>query len=218
MFVRKLLATACVVALPNISSSATVEVDLEVGGGWSVFRFAEGFREGAWIDNRKVTDEEKELGVSLDALSFEFTLRQHAILQVTDAYLIGDQFEVFNNGVSLGLTSAPKTPPDINVVIDYTDDDAVEALQRELDDVQQIDSDWDAAFADDSWSSASFFLTPGTYSITGTVVNQPLLYGRGAVQLVAPVPVPASVMFMLTALGGGFAFSRFRNRKSDGVV
>jgi hypothetical protein len=76
---------------------------------------------------------------------------------------------------------------------------------------------WSYAFNDPRWSSGSFFLGEGDYFITGEA-SQPLKHGTGAVRLVAPVPVPASVMFLLTAFGGCFAFSQYRSRKISGVA
>ncbi len=215
MSVKRLFAAACVVALPNIASTATLP--LEIGGGWSTFRFSEAYKGGAWLDSRALTpDEIANKSADLEVLSFDFTLDRNALLQITDGYTLGDQFEIFNYGSSLGDTSLSSIGFDLNV--DKSDGVAVAALQKKLDAVPNIGNDWESAFSDERWSSGSLFLSAGTYSISGKVTSQPLLYGVGAVRLVAPVPVPSSVMFMLTAFGGCFAFSRYRNRKVGGVA
>ncbi|MEO9793821.1 MAG: hypothetical protein ABJ360_16450 [Roseobacter sp.] len=215
MPVKNLFAAACVVAIPNIASTATLP--LEIGGGWSTFRFSEDDKGGAWMDSRALTpDEIANKSADLEVLSFDFTLDRNAVLQITDGYTLGDQFEVFNYGSSLGKTSQSTIGFHLNV--NMSDADAVAALQAKLDAVPNIGDDWDNAFLDNRWSSGSLFLSAGAYSISGRVTSQPLLSGIGAVRLVAPVPVPSSIMFMLTAVGGCFAFSRYRNRKAGGIA
>ena len=109
--------------------------------------------------------------------SFTFTLTSAAELRVTDAYLSGDRFMVFANGERLGRTSARHT----------------------LDD--QIDDDYDAAFSDTRWSSGSWVLGPGSYTITGLTKRSPYGAGGAAISLVSSVPEPGSVALMLAGLG-----------------
>lgn len=218
MSVKNIFAAAFVVALPNIGSAATLP--LEIGGGWNTFRFSEDDKGGAWLDNRALTPEEiANKSADLEVLSFDFTLARNAVLQITDGYTLGDQFEVFNYGSSLGTTSHSTIGSDLKVEMSSVSNaDEAEAVQAKLNAVPNIGDDWDRAFFDGRWSSGSLFLSAGTYSISGRVTSQPLLHGTGAVRLVAPVPVPSSTMFMLTAVGGCFAFSRYRNRKVGEVA
>jgi hypothetical protein len=108
----------------------------------------------------------------------------------------GDRFEVFDNGVSLGLTSA--------VANHYFED--------------PVGVNFDAALASGNYSSAIFYLSAGTHTITGALAasfidkfGDPLNATVGGLR-VAPVPLPAAVWLLLS--GGGLMglFSRRRNR------
>jgi len=76
-----------------------------------------------------------------------------ATISVTDAFLVGDRFEVFDFGSSIGLTSVPSTSGSCG-------DDPVPCM------------------ADPNASSGTFFLGPGAHSITFGVVDNP--NGSGA--------------------------------------
>jgi len=124
-------------------------------------------------------------------VSFTFSLTDAAYLQITDAFRDGDRFEVFANGVLLGATSAAS------------------ATGTDLRD------DYTAAFFDDRFSSAQWLLAPGDYAITGNVIQQPEIEGRAALRL-SSVPVPASVLFLLTGALGLVGVSKLR-RLSKGA-
>lgn len=160
-------------------SSASAAI-LELDTGWQSFEFAPAGSD--WSE------------------SFEFTISDGAWFAVTDGFLSGDQFELFANGVSLGLTSAPTA------------------------EVVQIANDWDNAFADSRWSSAEVFLGAGSYLITGSTILTPFGGGLAAVQLsssslggpsfepppgTTPVPTPATGILMISALFGLAASRRF---------
>lgn len=124
--------------------------------------------------------------------SFDFTLTSAGTFQITDAFLDGDQFEIFINGTSQGLTSTP------------------------LDDGQNIAGDYEAAFASSAFSHGSFALGPGTYSVTGVVAQNAAgtSGGGAAVRLlgsVAAVPEPATWAMMMVgfaAIGGSMRHRR----------
>lgn len=124
--------------------------------------------------------------------TFNFVLATDALLQVTDGFLSGDRFEVFDGATSLGLTSAPTSVGD------------------------EILDDYAAALADPRWSSGEFLLTAGSYSISGTAVDSPFQGGRAALRLVAvaPVPEPSTYALMLGGLGLVGFLARRRERKA----
>jgi hypothetical protein len=97
----------------------------------------------------------------------------------------GDRFEVFNFGSSLGLTSAPGSTGD------------------------EIGADYDAAAADPRWSTGTFALGPGTYSITGLTVLSPFGAGGAALRVDVATVVPAPASLALIGLDlVGVALSR----------
>lgn len=99
-----------------------------------------------------------------------------AVLTVTDAFLRGDQFEVFNNLVSLGFTSAPFGSGTCG-------------------------SDPVTCLADPSVSSGVFVLGPGAHSIT---INQLLndFSGAGYFRVDSTVPEPSTWLLMGGSLLG----------------
>ena len=170
MFNLRSVAMAAVMAVSAATAQAAT-VDLSLGDGWVEFYF--GGDETAW-------EEEFRIGSSIP-------LR----LQVTDAYLSGDRFEVFSDGTLLGATSLPG---------------AVGAHTVSKDE----------AFASPTWSSGAWLLAAGSHLITGVVTTSPFGSGAGAVRLVeavpqpAVVPLPAGGLLLLTGLGAIVALRRRR--------
>ncbi len=171
---------AIFLAMTPVSGHAAT-VALTQGVDWTEFRFDINRDGGAWLETED----------PLEILNFTFTLSRSAKLQVTDAHRSGDQFEVFSNGTSLGLTS------DTTVIGDM------------------IDDDYTAASMDDRWSSGEWILGPGSYSITGFVRVMPENYGRGAVRLTG-VPVPATLPLLLSA-GALLSAASWRRKKKVSV-
>lgn len=101
---------------------------------------------------------------------FTFSSAAPTTVRITDAFCRGDRFTVYDNEASLGDTPA--------VAIDEC------PAPEEL-------SDPDAAFADPSYSSATFVLGAGTHSLAVQALNNP--FGGGAAFLrVDSIPVIAS--------------------------
>ena len=86
---------------------------------------------------------------------FTFTTLTPVILTVTDAYCIGDQFRVLDNGVPIGWTPAVPVPSECTGT-KYDPDDAVQ---------------------DPAYSHTSFNLPAGMHSITLEAINNP--FGGG---------------------------------------
>ena len=177
MSVVRRLAMSTAVALslfiPAASSNAAT---LSLDGGWSEFSF--GGVGSSWSD------------------TFDFTILDTAYLWVTDAFLSGDQFEVFSvlGPTSLGLTLAPGSVGD------------------------QIGADYDAAFADPRWSSGEFVFGAGTHTVSGLVTLSPFGGGGGAIQLSSTsatvVPLPATGLLLISGLGAVAALRRKRKSKA----
>lgn len=164
-------ATLAVAATPALAIPVT-SID-PVPGVWYAFDAYDDIDSGAWVDE------------NLDAIAFAFTTATPAVLRVVDTGLTGDRFEVLNNGVSLGLTSAPG--------------DAGDALEF----------DYDTAAADGRWSYGAFQIAPGSYVITGRAVTfAPDTFAASGGVMLTPVPEPTTVALM--GIGGILMFSALR--------
>jgi hypothetical protein len=110
-----------------------------------------------------------------------------ATLTVTDAFESGDRFEIFNFGVSLGVTSLPARQ-----AVDCGDDPVT-------------------CLATAGMSIGTFVLAGGNYSLTIVPTDAPTGGGAGYFFVEsAQVPEPATALLVFT--GFGFALRRARAR------
>ncbi|HWK51772.1 MAG TPA: hypothetical protein VNR40_17890, partial [Steroidobacter sp.] len=112
-------------------------------------------------------------------LSFTFTTVTDTLLTIVDAGFAGDRFNVFNNGVLLGQTSVP------------------------VQTASSVGLNFDAALATGNYSFATYLLSAGTHTITGTLsqswldeYGMPLNATVGALR-VSPVPLPGALLLLL---------------------
>lgn len=165
--VAALAATAAFYAAP--ASAAVLAVD----GGWTNFYFDE---TGTPIYDATSGD-----------LSYTFELTGSATLKITDAYIVGDVFEFFLNGVSLGATSAPGSGP--------------------------ATSDPDVAYASGYYSRGTYALGAGSYTLTGIVTNSPVDSGAGFLELESGAAVPEPASWGMLIAGFGLIGSALRRRQ-----
>lgn len=124
--------------------------------------------------------------VAADDPAWTITLAGPATLAVLDLFLSIDQFEMFNNLASIGLTSAPIAGG-------------------------ACGSDISCALADPNYSRGVYNLAAGDYSITGSQVAGQS--GAGVFQITSTaVPEPASLALFGASLAGAGA-SLLRRRK-----
>lgn len=159
MFKNIVITLSFLLASPTALYAATID------GGWESFQF----------------------GALGSVTQVSLVLGQDARLDVTDAFLSGDMFEVSLDSIILGDTST------------VVDDAAV-----------QLGSDFDAAFASAAFSSGSWFLSAGSYLLDFKKIQSALGFEGGgqAAYQVSAVPVPAAAWLFGSALLGFFGFSR----------
>jgi hypothetical protein len=102
---------------------------------------------------------------------FTFSISQPGVVKVTDVACRGDQFEIFDFGVSIGTT--PAVPVD------------------EVGECDPYITDPDVAFEDPSYTHGSFVLPPGSHSITIVAITNPFSAGTGFIR-VDSSPLPTS--------------------------
>lgn len=130
-----------------------------------------------WFDAYSDVTDAPWVDENYDPLEFDVTLARAAVLLVVDNGYTGDRYEVFANGVSLGLTSVPGNAGDTFLF------------------------DFDDAAADQRWSHGEFVLAAGTYSITGRAVSfAPDTFAASGGLMLTPVPEPGT--FALLGAGG----------------
>ena len=121
---------------------------------------------------------------SVTAGNAPWTFSGPAFLTVLDLFLSGDRFEVFDNLVSLGLTSAPVQGDDCSGNIG-------------------------CALADPDFSRLVIGLGAGAHSITISTVASP--FGGGAAVFQVRTPEPTSMLLLGSGLAGVAA--RIRRRR-----
>lgn len=119
--------------------------------------------------------------------SFSFTLAQSGVLRAMDVGFSGDRFEIFANGLSLGLTSVPF---------------AQGSGDEPVFDITTVSTD-------NRFSKGSWNLAAGSYTITGVAALSPEGGGYG-VMSITPVPEPESWAMLLAGLGMVGAIARRR--------
>ena len=124
--------------------------------------------------------------------AFQFTIANgyKGVLTVVDAGFAGDNFQVFNQGQSLGFTSLTSNSTDYS-------------------------NDFDINLLNPNFSKGLFALEAGAYSITGSLAGtlQAFNATNGAVKLeVSTVPLPSSLSLFLAGLSVA-AIARRRRAK-----
>ena len=201
MSLKSLLLSAVLVAAPAFVQAATVTV--EKGNAWTEFRFWLDYAGGEFVQSRQQATDAGDDPNAPEVVEYVVTLASAAYLQITDAFLSGDRFNIFSNGSLLGSTSNPLFGHNIG---------------------DQNGVDWDEAYndPDNRWSTGQFLLGAGTHRITGIVTQQPFdsndnpVPGRGALRIVdapAPIPLPAGFSLMLGAGAAMAGVSYAKKRK-----
>ncbi len=163
------LTTLVVLAIPTfLANTGVCTADMITSGdGWHYFSWTGG------------------PGVFNDQGAFTYSSPVATVLTVTDVYVDGDRFQVFNNNLSLGLTSVP------------------------LNDGSLLTGDPGQAVLDSRLSHGTFLLPPGSNSITIETVQTASGYPSGGgflrvdpVASAVPMPEPGTLTLAVLGLGG----------------
>jgi len=132
---------------------------LTVGGGWQSFNWS----NGPYVWNNEG--------------AFTFDVPIPTILKVTDFYVDGDRFDIYDSSTLIGTTSPPANDGDYTLDIDF-------------------------AYASPKWSSGELLLAPGAHSITLYTIEiaRGNLAGYAALRA-DPIPAPGAIL--LGSVGAG---------------
>jgi hypothetical protein len=169
------LAIACGLCLPPEAIAGPIVVD----AGWYTFCF-----EGP---GSPATD--CGYGPSTGN-PFTFTAVGPVLLKVTDAFRVGDVFDVYVNSVLAFTTSSPGPGP--YSMVFWTDNP-------------------DEAFASPLWSSGSLWLNPGSYSVDIFASASPWGSGEAFIEVVSAAAIPEPVSTVL--VGSGLAVAWLLRRR-----
>ena len=136
------------------------------------------------------------------ALDFTFTVApgMHGVLTVVDAGFAGDTFTITDSGSVIGTTSGVPAGSPVGATV----------------------NDDDAALADAAYSRGVFTLGPGSYSISGTLLQS--VFGdegatSGGLRLsVTAVPEPANAALMFAGAAALALLARRRKARSADAI
>lgn len=185
---KRMLGAAAVLALGAALPAHATTVSLAPDSTWHAFDVSDVLSADqglGWFDINSLTGEALEFTIDVPT-------GQGIMLTVADAGFAGDRFEIFDNGISLGQTSAvPADGAGADVGLNF-----------------------DAALANTSFSRGFFFLGAGSHSITGLLSQSAIDAINSTVGAISatPVPLPASLLLLFSS--GGFMSLFARRRKT----